>query len=302
MRYDLFMVRLFGQLVFILIILPLLAGCADLNLTTDAPVHTEFSRTLDAEYINLADYHDTVQHDLALASYFRGKAEKAHIGKPPLPDNPDAAKLSGPIKEEIDRAYKTLMETLQNGEWVENGSMIGLAQTRFDCWLALEATMRQGDSGYGCRSKFEEAMDMVAKARPVPGNAVFTVYFRPDSIGIDAAGMESIRMAARSVRMQPDWMAVLSGYTDMQENQEVSRNLSMRRSVSVRNALLQQGVPPQSVRVDAFGKAPEGLSGNFDSERRVTIQVMGRQDADLLPPSHIQDLLPENFGKAQVVF
>jgi outer membrane protein OmpA-like peptidoglycan-associated protein len=288
--------------LFLLIILPLLAACADLSLTADVPVHTEFSRTLDSEYINLADYHDTVQHDSKLAGYFRAKAEKARNGKPPLPDNPEDAKLSGPIKEEVDRSYKTLMASLETGEWIENGPMVALAQTRFDCWLALEATMKQGDSGYGCRSKFEEAMDMVAQARPVPGAASFAVYFLPNSIGINMEGMESIRMAARSVRAQPDWLAVLSGYTDLTENQENSRNLSMRRSVSVRNALLQQGVPPESIRVDAFGKAPEGQAGNPDSERRVTIQVMSRPDADLLPPSHIQDLLPENFGKAQAIF
>ncbi len=295
--------RMLTRLFILILMMPVLAGCAGgLDFVRPGPVQSEFSRTLDSEYSGLATYVNGTLGDARLAHYFEGKAAKARAGQMPPPDDPSKAKLPDAMGLETSDAFAKLTASLNNGDWIDNGALLGLAQTRFDCWVGLAASSDRPGAGEGCKEKYLEAMVTLAQSNPPPQPATYTIYFNSDSIGLMPDEMEKVRYAARSIRGQEGWVAVLNGYTDTVEKQETSRNLSIRRAVSVRNALAQQGVAVKSILFNTFGKAPKGASGSPDIERRVDIQVMPAIMAASINPKRIEDLMPEHFGTMEPIF
>ncbi len=291
------------RFIVLLLLLPVLPGCAELQgFIKPGPVHSEFSRTLDTEYMGLSGYVSQNLPDARLARYFEGKAARARAGEMPPPEDPVNTKLAEDRQKIMIQAHDALVLSIQNGDWIDNGALLALAQTHFDCWVGIAASSDAPGAGEGCHQKYMEAMETLAQSRPKPQIATYSVYFNSDSAGLSLDEMDKIKYAARSIRSQPDWAAVLSGYTDLSEKQEPSRNLSMRRAVSVRNALAQQGLSAKAIRVDAFGKAPEGPAGNPQSERRVDIHIVPEAMAVSMKSSHIEDLMPEHFGSRDPVF
>jgi OOP family OmpA-OmpF porin len=297
---------MFRRVTFVILLLvPGLTACATLaEFGLPGPAQSEFSRTLAIEYGNLADYEGQTLDNAKIATYFRQKAEKAKNGGMPLPDDPGSIEVPADAKEDIDSAYAGLIHALQDGVWADHGAMAAMAQTRFDCWLAIQVMADRPGAGEGCRDKFEEAMALLQPGDDgvKPDATSFIVYFNEDGIALSDDSMEDVRRAAASLRAHDGWVIVLDGYTDPDEKGETARNLSIRRSMSVRNALAQQGVGMGDVMVGRFGKAPEGKAGDAGHERRVEMRVMPRDQAEDLKSKKVEELLPEHFGKTGPVF
>jgi OOP family OmpA-OmpF porin len=294
-----------SALILALLLAPGMTACATLQkLGLPGAGQSQFTRTLDIEYNNLADYEDQQQGNEKIAAYFRHKADRARSGGMPLPDDPNSIVVPEDAKQDIDDAYLSLIHALQAGVWSDNGALAAMAQTRFDCWLAIQVMESKPGAGEGCRDKFEEAMALLQPGDNgvKPDATSFTVYFKEDGIEIDDDGMNQVAKAAAALQAHDGWVVMLDGYTDPGEKGELARNLSIRRSMAVRNALAQQGVGMDDVMVGRFGRAPEGKAGDAGHERRVEMRIMPRDQADGLKSEKAEETLPEHFGRKRPVF
>jgi OOP family OmpA-OmpF porin len=266
-----------------------------------------FTRTLAIEYGNLADYEEQNLNNAKIAAYFRAKADKARHGDVPLPDDPHSVAVPETAKQDLYQAYASLIRILQTGAWTDNGALAAMAQTRFDCWLAIQIMEDVPGAGEGCRDKFYEAMGFLtpsATGAPPAETAEFIVYFKKDHIGLSQDGMDNVRRAASALQAHAGegWVVLLDGYAAPGERGETARNLSIRRSMAVRNALAQQGVGMDDIIVGHFGKAPDGKEGDAGHERRVEIHLLPRDQAEARKSTKAKRALPEHFGKTSPVF
>jgi outer membrane protein OmpA-like peptidoglycan-associated protein len=99
-----------------------------------------------------------------------------------------------------------------------------------------------------------------------------------------------------------DWKKlVVEGHTDSKGNDDYNKKLSQRRANSVRNVLVQNGVPAEDVRAIGFGEEKllvreEMTDIDFARNRRVEIKVEGMRDARILQRS-IRKLQSDLFGR-----
>jgi outer membrane protein OmpA-like peptidoglycan-associated protein len=102
-----------------------------------------------------------------------------------------------------------------------------------------------------------------------------------------------------------DWQGlVVEGHSDSKGNNEYNKKLSQRRAESVRNVLIQNGIPDADIKAIGYGEErllinPEQTEVDFARNRRVEIKVQGMRDARILQRS-ITRLQNEIFGKKAI--
>ena len=102
-----------------------------------------------------------------------------------------------------------------------------------------------------------------------------------------------------------DWKElVVEGHSDSKGNNEYNKKLSQRRAESVRNVLIQNGIPDADIKAIGYGEErllinPEQTEVDFARNRRVEIKVQGMRDARILQRS-ITRLQNEIFGKKAI--
>jgi membrane fusion protein (multidrug efflux system) len=109
-----------------------------------------------------------------------------------------------------------------------------------------------------------------AGQRAADALADVAVYFARGQAVLDDAAMQVIRTKAAQV-MGGGTRIIITGYTDSTGGHETNVDLAKRRAVAVRDALVQLGVQPQRIRL----QAPENVTGigRDDQARRVDIEV-----------------------------
>lgn len=72
---------------------------------------------------------------------------------------------------------------------------------------------------------------------------------------IKPGGLRAVKNLASFMRQQPERKIVIEGFTDDRGSQVANRQLSERRAVAVRDALVRQGIPPE--RIEARGRGAD---------------------------------------------
>ncbi len=218
----------------------------------------EYFAHLTREYTNLADYErEQMGHDDDSA-FFTAKAGEAQDHVPVAPENPARREIPDFARDEMERAHAQLQAALRSMFSPDNGPLLAIAQTRFDCWLIHQEDFPQENAHLSCRQSFYDAMAHLE----VPHKKIYSVEFDSGSAGLSPESMEIVRKAAHHYRGHDSWKIELKGFADKKGNKTDNRNLSMRRALAVRNALAQQGVDFDSIIVRAegadFGKDGDG--------------------------------------------
>ncbi|MGM9486836.1 OmpA family protein [Ideonella sp. YS5] len=95
------------------------------------------------------------------------------------------------------------------------------------------------------------------------------------------AGQRDLSRLAAFFKMHPKRTALIEGFTDSQGDREANVGLSQRRALSVRDALVEQGVPADRLSArgygDAYPVASNATSSGRQMNRRVEI-VLSRDD------------------------
>ena len=113
------------------------------------------------------------------------------------------------------------------------------------------------------------------------------VLFPSDKAEIQAGEWAKIEMLAKYMKAHPTYTVELEGYTDKRGTQAHNLKLSTRRVQAVRDALTGLGVPPDRIRIGAYGELNERCVGKDDAcwqqSRRVEIIVLPTGDVSASP-------------------
>lgn len=104
-----------------------------------------------------------------------------------------------------------------------------------------------------------------------PGDVLFSV----DQARLNAEGLRMVQRLATVLQQNPKRSVLVEGFTDSTGSTQHNQDLSERRSMAVRDALLELGVPRGQIAVRGYGEAypvaPNDTAQNRQLNRRVEI-------------------------------
>jgi outer membrane protein OmpA-like peptidoglycan-associated protein len=120
----------------------------------------------------------------------------------------------------------------------------------------------------------------VAAAPPPPPPAPpaptsFNVYFDYNSARLGSEGREVVSFAANQYKTQNPGSVQVTGHTDPKGSAKYNQTLSLKRASVVAAALVQDGVPRNSMTVSGQGETAAGETPGDDRDRRVEISFGG---------------------------
>lgn len=278
--------------------LPLMAGCMAHDYFSSAPggavTSLSLNDVLSIEYENVAAFQDSQLHDSAHAAYFREKAALAKAGQTPPPEDPSAyPSLSLSKIGQLDEARFNLTQAQAMFNTPENAALLAMAQTRFDCWLMTIAFVRGAENTQpACQTMYQDAMRVLE----IPGldlERVYAVTFKPNLAEISPEGRVLLKEVARVFPRTGQFTVVLKAYSETRGSRDAAEVVTMRRSLSVRNALAQLGVGMEDIRFEAGGRQNPG---------RVDIQILTLSRAKQRKAADLETMFPNHFGKHAETF
>ena len=115
---------------------------------------------------------------------------------------------------------------------------------------------------------------------PPPPPTSFMVFFDWDRSNLSAQAQSTIQQAAQAYKSRGSARVTATGHTDTSGSEAYNMALSLRRANTVKDALVQNGVPAQSISVVGRGEAsPLVATGDGVREpqnRRVEIVMDGQ--------------------------
>lgn len=121
-------------------------------------------------------------------------------------------------------------------------------------------------------------------------NTVVSVYFRSGSDALEAHDHEILVSFARLSRHMSDPVVEITGYADRNGDAEANLKLSQRRSIQVKNLLVQMGVDSTKLTTVAYGETRSlNYEPTFETDffdRRVVLRL---RDANQMLLSRNQD-------------
>ncbi len=108
-------------------------------------------------------------------------------------------------------------------------------------------------------------------------NLLMSLQFSTGSSEIKSHYHEQISSLAKILKQSPNLNVDLSGYTDLQGDDQLNHALSIARVNSVKHALINQGVAPDRINLFAFGEQAPVVASNDQQasfyDRRVVIKL-----------------------------
>ena len=98
------------------------------------------------------------------------------------------------------------------------------------------------------------------------------VMFDFDSAALKPGGQAEIARVATVLNNYPQTTLRVEGHTDTKGSEDYNQQLSERRAVSVKNALIQQGVDGRRITTIGFGES-QPISSDDAANRRVNIRI-----------------------------
>jgi outer membrane protein OmpA-like peptidoglycan-associated protein len=129
----------------------------------------------------------------------------------------------------------------------------------------------------GCGESMRNASLGAPGAAPPAPARQWMAFFDTNSSTLSAQASNTVNAAAAVAKSIPGSKVTVIGYTDSEGTDAANQALSVRRANSVRDALIGDGTPPQSINVTGVGEGdqlvPTPANTRFPSNRRVRIIV-----------------------------
>jgi OmpA-OmpF porin, OOP family len=283
------------------IAIPLIAGItlltaactndvAQLELAT--PAGDAFTENLTDEYRQIARFEAHQMVDWKDAQFFAAKGLKTAKGEIVKPESPDQWRTPSSVLDEMKFAHRRLVAILETG--VRNGDpqTSARAQGRFDCWVEQQEENWQKDHIAACKSAFERALEKLETSPEVQAARFTMVLFPFDSARIIEGEMEMLAALIKRAGELGFSAIEVAGHTDRQGTVSYNNNLSRSRADAVSLALFMEGIPPEKVKVSAYGESQPRVAtadGVRESiNRRVEIWLRKPQSSkDQIDPERI---------------
>ncbi len=246
----------------------LLIGCAGRDL--ERAVHTPpqgspFDVALSQEYLALArsehregDYRD--------ADFFARRSIAAGSGRRFPPEDLGVRRLPADTVGELSEARQRLIATLEAGAADRIPDEAARAQAMFDCWMQEQEEnwpFQQGEI-VACRDAFRDALARVEAAMrppppppapPPPAATSHLVFFDLDSAALTPEASGILESVAANAGRSSFGGIVVTGHADRLGSARHNVLLSRRRAEAVGLALVDLGIPPEHVVLDAKGES-----------------------------------------------
>jgi OOP family OmpA-OmpF porin len=195
----------------------------------------------------------TSEYDHSDYWHFAFKAVDSAKGEMVLPDTIESRHLQPDNVEELSAARARLMAALDQTGRKKAPWQAAKAQTAFDCWLERSEANDPPDQIKVCKGEYETAINEVERALTTEGGA-YLVFFAWDQAGLTPVALAVLdQVQADFVRGRPTRVKV-AGHADRSGSKAYNDQLSERRAKIVAQALMQRGVPEQSLEVEWFGE------------------------------------------------
>lgn len=228
----------------------------------DAPL----DRALYDGYLDLARFGAKAGASAA-SNRFSQKAQMAAKGLTPLPDTIDPAQLGKRQTSELLAASEQLREVLIRPDTPADPQNLARAQVAFDCWYQQILASEAAALAWDCRGDFYTAMGLLAEEpsveRPPPAvdllvihddNLIGLVPFEFASAQVDYRGEQILAQIIEQARLDPNKIVLVEAYTDTVGDAASNQALAQDRAETVRTVLIDGGVDPDRIAVEAVGE------------------------------------------------
>lgn len=255
------------RLSFLLLLLTLTAiisGCTPLGELRKAAEHDrgDFNSSLTQEYLAFAESEYELGHRRT-SKYFAEKGLKASRGETVLPEDPKNRTLGNGIREELTNARQRLMNV--RNDFIERvaNQHIARSQLLYDCWVVQAERKADNDPNLPCRQEFMEELlelegvDSTPEPAPEPERilpAHFTLLFPSGGTHLTKDGLYAIQQILDITRRSAAYDIELIGHTDRVGSREDNLALSTARATSVAIKLVENGVPEETISIQAEGE------------------------------------------------
>lgn len=268
-----------------------LAGCTAFSsfseveaLNEAQPVGNPFTKTLTEEYRNFANIEGKEMFDYPDALHFARKGLASASGEMVLPEPLADWNLEADEIQTLAEARGRLIHAFNMGARELSPELSAKAQTRFDCWIEQQEESKE-NTQIACRSEFEDLMkqlestiieppepeapepEVVEAVSPEPmafdvdpaepmeaENAVYLVFFNWDSSKLESGAENVIEAVANEASQNTPEALDVIGHTDTSGDSAYNKRLAFKRANTVRDGLVNKGVDPKLIMIDAKGE------------------------------------------------
>jgi OmpA-OmpF porin, OOP family len=263
----------------------LTSGCtaftsfSEVEALNDAkPVGSPFTQALAGEYRTFANSELKDMLDYPDALHFARKGLAAAAGEVVLPEPIADWNLDDKHIQELSAARGRLIVAYDLGARETAPALSAKVQAKFDCWIEGQEENWQDAGGQtACKNDFlkligelEGNLKPPAPAAPAPAqegafdvdpnapmaaeNAMYLVFFNWDKSDLGAGALNVLDAVAAEVKKNPPNAVVVVGHTDTSGSQTYNQRLAFKRANAVKDALVQRGIDPAIIQVDAKGE------------------------------------------------
>lgn len=112
---------------------------------------------------------------------------------------------------------------------------------------------------------------------PPPPSKAWMVFFDTNSTALSQQASTTVAEAAMVAKSMANSKVAVTGYTDTDGSPDYNKALSVRRANAVKDALVRNGVAPQSIAISGAGEqellVPTADQTKNENNRRVQIVV-----------------------------
>jgi OOP family OmpA-OmpF porin len=128
-----------------------------------------------------------------------------------------------------------------------------------------------------CGESMQNASLSTPASAPPPPTRTWMTFFDTNSTMLSEQANMTVGAAAGVAKSGANSKVEVTGFTDTEGSLALNQALSVRRANAVKDALVRNGVPPQSIRVVGAGEqgllVPTPDQTKYPSNRRVQIAV-----------------------------
>ena len=266
----------------------LLAGCSasyeELKKTQIKKPQT-FNDYLIKEYKNKAEYEALKMHDWNSAKLYSEKALLALKGKEVLPENVTYWDLPEEKVNEINRAHENLMAVYSESK-ISDPHNLAIAISSLDCWSEQQEENWQTWDINKCKNDFLKSLHIIYEKITLNENskknlnsnlpiiednnksiALVTKNKKKEIMQIIYFDFDEAVLSNVSINTLKNFIIkhhteitkyIIVGHTDTKGTKEYNNKLSLKRAITIKNNLINQGINVENITL--LGKGEELLA------------------------------------------
>ncbi len=263
-----------------------MSGCtafksfSEVDALNDAQaVGSPFTQALTNEYRSFANSELSDMFDYPDALHFARKGLAAAAGEVVLPEPIADWNLNEEHIRELAAARGRLIVAYDLAARETAPDLSARAQAKFDCWIEGQEENWHDSGDMACKDEFLRYMGelegqlgpqepMIEAAPPADSlfdvnpnapmaaeNAMYLVFFNWDSSKLGSGALNVLDAVADEVAKNPPSSLNVIGHTDTSGSDAYNARLALKRANTVRDALIERGVDPSIIIVDARGES-----------------------------------------------